>query len=113
MYYELSKADKKIARANIDKGIDAEFREGLETFEAVIRDWRAGKFSSNRDAYHKLFQAVREKDKAIGKRYDDLSGSRWLATVAAILHDGYISKEDIAGFSDEARMTIERWSHTF
>lgn len=29
MNYQLSKSDKKIARACIDKGVDAEFREGL------------------------------------------------------------------------------------
>lgn len=45
MYYELSKADKKIARRCIDKGVDAEFREGLEKFDAIIRHWRAGKFA--------------------------------------------------------------------
>lgn len=110
MYYELSKADKKIARLCIEKGIDAEFREGLEKCEAVVGDWRAGKFSGNKEAYHKLFQALREKDRAIARRYDGLSGSRWLGTVAAILRDGFISEEDVAGFSDEARITIERWN---
>ena len=110
MYYQLSKSDKKIARACIDKGVDAEFKEGLEKFEKIIRDWRAGNFPGNREAYHQLYQAVREKDKAIGRRYDGLTGSRWLETVIAILHDGYISKEDIAGFSEETRMEIERWN---
>ena len=38
MYYILSKREKKIARACIDKGLDAEFREGLEKFEAIIAD---------------------------------------------------------------------------
>lgn len=88
MNYQLSKSDKKIARACIDKGVDAEFREGLEIFEAIIHDWRSGQFSDNREAYHKLYQAVREKDKAIRRRYDGLTGSHWLGAVAAILHDG-------------------------
>lgn len=109
MYYELSKADKKIARRCIDKGVDAEFREGLEKFEAIIRDWRSGKFGGNREAYHALFDAVHEKDKAIARRYDGLTGSRWLQTVVAILYDGYISEEDIAGFSEETKMAIELW----
>lgn len=39
------------------------------------------------------------KEKAIARRYDGLSGSRWLVTVAGILHDGYISDEDIIDFS--------------
>lgn len=54
MSHELSKAEKKIARRCIDKGLDAEFREGLEKFETILQDWRAGKFAGNRAAYLKL-----------------------------------------------------------
>jgi hypothetical protein len=42
MYRELSKREKKIARACIDKGLDTAFREGLEKSSAVISDWRQG-----------------------------------------------------------------------
>ena len=110
MYYQLTKPDKKIAKACIDKGVDAEFREGLETSENILRDWRAGKFAGNKEAYHELFQAVHKKDKAISRRYDGLGGSRWLQAVAEIFGDGYIAKEDIAGFSDGARIAIEQWT---
>ncbi|MDB5280491.1 MAG: hypothetical protein JWR61_5446 [Ferruginibacter sp.] len=40
--YELTKAEKKIARAAIDKGLHAEFKEGLENFESILQDWRQG-----------------------------------------------------------------------
>jgi hypothetical protein len=106
MYYELSKSEKKIARAAIDKGLDAEFREGLEKSESVINEWRQEKFSSNNEAYHKLYKTIDEKDNAISIRYDGLGGSRYLITVAAILHDGYITQEDIAGFSDKTKEVI-------
>lgn len=106
MYYELSKGDKKIAKACIDKGLEAEFREGLEKFEIIIRHWRAGKFASTKEAYHELFKSVAKKDKTISERYDRLTGSRWLITVAAILHDGYISEDDIKDFSAEVKSRI-------
>ena len=61
MYYELSKPDKKIARACIDKGLDAQMRECLETSDAIIADWRAGKFPTTRDAYHQLYGDIRER----------------------------------------------------
>ena len=109
MYHDLSKREKKIARACIDKGVDAEFREGLEIFEAVIVRWRDGKFATNKEAYLELYEAVHKKDKAIAKRYDGLTGSRWLITVAQILHDGYISEEDIKDFSDKTRDVIKSW----
>jgi len=55
-----------------------------------------------------LFRAVDKKDHAIARRYDGLTGGRWLITVAAILRDGYISEDDIKDFSEEtkARMRL-------
>jgi hypothetical protein len=60
-----------------------------------------------------LNNAILVKNKAISGRYDDLSGSRWLETVAAILHDGYISEEDIKDFSEEAKDIIKRWIYVW
>ena len=40
MFHELSKREKKIAKACIDKGLEAEFKEGLENFHAIIQDWQ-------------------------------------------------------------------------
>ena len=110
MYYELSKREKKIARACIGKGLEAEFRDGMENFEAIIRDWRNGKFNSNKEAYHRLYKAVDKKNDAISKRYDGLTGSGWLKAVAAIFHDGYISEDDIKDFSEETQTVIKKWS---
>lgn len=107
MYHELSKREKKIAKACIDKGLEAEFKEGLENFHAIIQDWRSGKFASNKEAYHQLFKAVDKKDNAISRRYDGLSGSRWLITVIQLLHEGYISEDDIKDFSDETKEVIK------
>ncbi|MCW3091080.1 MAG: hypothetical protein JWP81_2149 [Ferruginibacter sp.] len=109
MYHDLSKGEKKIARAAIDKGLETEFKLGMEKFETILKDWRAGKFESNKDAYHKLFKAISDKDKAIGRRYDGLTGGRYLITVAGIYKDGYISEEDIEGFSEHTKAIIQFW----
>lgn len=109
MYHELTKAEKKVARRCLDKGLDAEYRDGLERVEAVLRDWRKGQFKSNKETYHKLFDAVYTTDKAIAGRYDNLTGSRWLSTIVALLNDEYISDDDIADFSEETRVVIRRW----
>jgi hypothetical protein len=37
MFHELSKREKKIAKACIDKGLEAEFKEGLENFHGSCR----------------------------------------------------------------------------
>lgn len=105
--YELTKSEKKVARAAIDKGLDAEFKEGLENFETILQDWRQGKFASNKEAYHKIFKAVDYKDSAISRRYDGLTGGRYLLTVANIYSDGYINEDDIAGFREEIKAIIK------
>ncbi len=108
--HELSKSEKKVARAAIDKGLDAEFREGMEKFETIINEWREGKFATNKEAYHQLFKAVDEKDYAISRRYDGLTGGRYLITVAGIFRDGYIAEEDIRGFREDTMEIIKKWA---
>lgn len=108
MYYDLNKKDKKIARAAIDKGVDAEYKAGLEEAAAIISHWNSGKLN-NKESYLKLYKAVEERDKALGKRYDGLGGSRYLMTVAAILYDGYITEEDVKDFSDATKEQMNRW----
>ena len=110
MYYELSKKEKKIARACIDKGIDAAFKEGLEKSAAVISDWRQGKFPSNREAYQQLYSVLTDEDDAIARRYDGLSGSRWLMVVAQLFSEKVITEEDIKEFSDETKNIIRLWA---
>lgn len=106
MYYELTKKEKKIARECIDKSLDAAFKEGLENSEAVIREWRQGKFSTNKEAYHKLYKTLTDKDDAIVRRYDGLKGSRYLVTVAQLFFEKVITEDDIKDFSDQTKAVI-------
>ena len=106
MYYELSKKEKKIARECIDKGLEAAFKEGLEKSELVVNDWRQGKFSSNKEAYHDLYKTITNQDDAISTRYDGLTGSRYLVTVAQLFLEKVITEDDIKDFSDETKAVI-------
>jgi hypothetical protein len=105
---DLSKREKKVARDAIEKGVLAEFKVGLVEAETIINEWRKCQLD-NRQAYHKLFKAMAEQNKHIARRYDGMRGSRYLLTVAAILHDGYITEEDIKDFSEDAKEQISRW----
>ena len=109
MVYELTKSEKKVARAAIDKGIDAAFKEAMENFQTIVKDWQDGKFSSNREAYHLLYKAVDTKDSAISRRYDGVTGGRYLQTVVGILQDGHITEADIEGFSEKTKSVIKTW----
>ena len=108
MPYELTKREKKIAREIIEKGVQAEFKAGLEKAKQVIGDWEQGKLD-NREAYHKMFKNIKEQDKKISRRYDGIGGSDYLLTVATILYDEQITEEDIEDFSEEAKRTILAW----
>ena len=111
MYYDLTKAEKKVARVCIDKGLDAEFKEALEKVEMVTKKWRAGEFENNKAAYHEMYKTLDEKNDAIAKRYDHLGGSRWLMAISQIYRDGYITDEDIGKFHEDTKITLKRWAH--
>lgn len=106
---ELTKSEKKVARMCIDKGLDAEYREGLEKVAAIMDSRRSGKFKDSREAYLKMYKTLDGKDREIARRYNGLTGSRYLLTVAVLFADGYIDEDDIRGFSDSSREAIYRF----
>jgi hypothetical protein len=108
MYYELSKREKKIARACINKGLNEQYKTSLKKAKEIIASWESGEID-NRDAYGELYKSVNNHDKEISRRYDNLGGSRYLITVAAIFQDGYIGEDDIKEFSDETKAILSRF----
>jgi hypothetical protein len=102
---ELSKSDKKAARILIDTGLDREYAHGLKKASAILEDWLKGNRDS-RDAYMKLYKQVTGYDRHIAKRYNDLTGSRYLITVIGLLFDEVISEDELHGFSDNTKEFI-------
>lgn len=105
---ELSKAEKKLCRELIDKGIEAEFEAGIKNAEAIINKWK-NKEMDNRTAYHAIHSEIRDHRKDLAFRYDGVTGSRYLDTVSYILADGFLTEDDIAGFSDDNRAYLKRF----
>lgn len=108
MSHELTKKEKKVARILIDKGVDTEFKIALEQVDEIITEWKNGNLD-NHAAYHKMFKKVDERNYRIARRYDGLTGSRYLLTVGAIYEDGQITEEDIKDFSEETRSILNEW----
>lgn len=109
MYYELSKREKKIARQCIDKGLHIAYTEALEEAGLVISDWHSEKLNT-RDAYMRLYNVIKEHDYAIARRYNSLSGSRWLGVVAQLFAEKKITEDDISDLSEETRNVIYMWA---
>jgi hypothetical protein len=102
----LSKPDKKIARILIDKGVMIEKTALFLQLEQTLADWRSEK-KDVAHTYADIYRQVREKDKAIASRYDDLGGSLYFFTVLQLLNEGIIDDADIAGFSEQVKAAIE------
>ena len=60
----------------------------------------------DRTAYHLLYKTITKFDKHMARRYDGMTGSRYLFIVAAQLADGVISMNDLKDFSGEAQQAI-------
>jgi hypothetical protein len=112
MHDELSKREKKVARELIAKGLNEDFKIGLLEFDAILQEWKNTN-GDNGDCYHKIFGAVKDFDKFIARRYDNMKGSTYLQIVAAQLNDGLFDAAEIEAFGDEAKERILRWIHVW
>jgi len=106
-YHQLSKTDKKIVRALLDKGQAAEFKWGMEKFDSVLQAWR-NEGDNHQDNYYKIFNAVRDFDKQIARRYDGMSGSKFLLVLAGQVYDKLIDEAELESLSDNVRDFILR-----
>lgn len=102
----LSKKDKKIARMLIDKGLQKEFENGLNEFYEILHNWKSSN-SETKETYYNIYQSVKEFDKHIAQRYDNLGGSNYFYTVLALLKDKIIAEADLSDFSTEIKQKIK------
>jgi uncharacterized membrane protein YebE (DUF533 family) len=103
---ELTKKERKIAREIIEIGLKKEFSNGLLEADKVLNDWKNNSMN-NHDAYHLLCQKIKNFDKHIARRYDGMTGSKYVYIVVAQLADGLISEEELEKFSEEVRLKIK------
>lgn len=102
---QLSKREKKLARELIEKDLTIEYENGIEKVNKVITQWKSGKLIQ-KEAYLKMYDTLINHDNKISKRYDYMSGSKYIYTVAELLADGIISKKDIEAFNDDTKQAL-------
>lgn len=100
---QLTKSEKKIARELFERCMQQEFSTGLQKFDALLANWKSGKFTTNQDAYHALFKAVASFDKHIARRYDGLTGSGYFFLLMDLYNHDLVSDEDLEPFRPEVR----------
>ena len=109
MYYDLTKSQKKIARRLMDKGLDVDYKRGLNLVSGIIDNWKSGRLN-NKDAYMKLYKSVDRTDNTIARRYNGKTGSHWVEVMADQLGAGVITEDDISEFDEKLQNTLLRWS---
>lgn len=102
---ELSKSDKKAARILIDKGLEREYANGLKKVSGILEDWLKDRIE-NREAYMKMYKQVTGYDRHIAKRYNGLTGSRYLITLIGLVYDKVVNEDELTDFTGEVREYI-------
>jgi hypothetical protein len=106
MYYELDKAEKKIASIVMDKGLDNHYKRSLEMVDKIIAKWKSGGYEDNRKAYMEMYKTVDRNDDKIAGIYNNKGGSRYVEIMAMQLADGVITQDDLKEFSEKTHAVI-------
>ena len=105
MRHEFSKREKRVARQVIETALQHDFEVCIMDVDRLIQEWKSNKLD-NRQAYQEIYRKVKENDKYIARMYDDISGSRYMLTLQALLASKVISEKDLEGFSAKTRDEI-------
>lgn len=105
MQIQLSKADKKAVRQIIDKGLKQDYINGISKVKAITDNWNKDN-SDHREVYLKLYNVLTSHDKALSRKFDGLSGSRYIIAVINLLAEGLISEDDLDGLSDDLKLRL-------
>lgn len=107
---ELAKKDKKVARQIIDKGLQIELENGLIKADKILNDWK--QVHDNRASYYAIYEHITDFDKHIARRYDGVSGSKYLYVILDQMVDGIITPDDLTEFSEDVQAhLIEYYKH--
>lgn len=104
---ELSKSQKKIAREVIHEGLNIECKTFLDKTDKWMKaPYQPEENPHNR--YLKLFKEVKTFDEQITFRYDRLSSSKYLITVACLIYEKTLPEETVMRFSEEVQREISK-----
>ena len=102
---ELTKSQKRIARQIIETGLQREFEAGIKKLDNILTEWKRNELD-NRAVYLELYGSLTNHDKHIARRYDRMTGSKYLDIIAAQLADKVIAVEELNDFPEDIRQKI-------
>jgi len=102
---DLSKQEKKMVRELIDRGLNRDYLEGIESVKKICDSFIEGK-SDPKEYYHKLFSVLHSKDKIIARRYDGITGSHYIMRLGILFSDGVLTQEDLQGVDENLKKKL-------
>ena len=100
--YSCNEKDWKLFRQKLP-GWQERYMEQLVTeYKALINIERKAS-----EIYWELDKRIRQDKKSTGVILNDIRRSRFLQIIIALLNDGVISMDDLEGFSDDLRETLQ------
>lgn len=103
MATEIKESDWKLFRQLHPVALERFCERVLAEVQAAVTDRSEG----SHDRYLKLFDLVRERDKTIGRLFNDPRRSNALILLVNIKQEGLLTAEEFARFSPETRERIE------
>lgn len=104
---DLTKSQKKKARELIDIALRRDYVEAVRRVKTICDSFVEGE-SDPREFYMELYSTIKNKDKDIGRRYDDLTGSQYFMRLSMLLKEGVLTEEDLQGLNPELKERLLR-----
>lgn len=101
----LPKSQKKKARKIIDKGLQKDYANGLLKVKDLLNNWST-EMPDHREIYMKVYKTVKNHDKEIARKFNNVTGSKYVFTIVILLLEGLISEEDLDEFSPPIKEKI-------
>jgi hypothetical protein len=105
LYRELTKSQKKKVKQLIDRALIRDYTDGVKRIKSICDSFVDGK-SNPKEFYHKLYSTMASKDKEIGRRYDNLTGSKYFMVLIILVREGVLSNDDIHELDDGLKEII-------
>jgi len=100
----IAEKDWKLLRSMVDRKLDQACGKLLGEIESTIH---GKKDSGNHKAYLAVYKIVDSGDREIAKMFDNLRRSTAIMTLANWKHNGLLTTQELAEFSDQTQATIE------
>lgn len=120
---ELTKTDKRLCRQLIHTGLERECKKFAEDMKKLVNppipsaELEAPYQEENgwsvegpwHKKYIKIYKKIAAFDKHIARRYNDISGGRYIEAVLTLYCHDIISEEELDGFSESVKEHIKKY----